>query len=70
MQVGIVMRHSSYILNSCILTEIPGMSFPDGVQAFILLMAANLPTDLEKVVRATTGKLTYAEMKSQIKKCV
>lgn len=50
------------------LHEIPGMRFPDGVQAFILLMAANLPTDLEKVVRATTGKITYNEMKNQIKK--
>ena len=50
------------------LTEIPNMQFPDGVQAFFLLMAANLPNDLEKVVRATTGEITYKEMRDQIKK--
>jgi len=50
------------------LSSIPDMKLPDGVQAFFLLMAANLPEEMEKLTRATVTKTTYQDMKLQIKK--
>ena len=44
------------------------MALPDGVKAFFPLNASNLPDAEEKLARATTTELTYANMKEQIKK--
>ena len=44
------------------------MALPDGVKALFLLNASNLPDAEEKLARATTTELTYANMKEQIKK--
>jgi hypothetical protein len=44
------------------------MKLPDGVMAFFLLNACNLPEEREKLARATTTDLTYDNMKKQIKK--
>ena len=44
------------------------MTLPDGIRAFFLLNASNLPDDLEKLARATTENLTYTNMRTQIKK--
>ena len=42
------------------------MSLPDPVQAFMLLNAINISEENEKLARATTAELTYANMKKQI----
>ena len=44
------------------------MTLPEGIRAFFVLNAANLPDDMEKLARATTDDLTYKNMKIQIKK--
>ena len=41
---------------------------PEGVQAFLVLAAANVSEDNEKLARATCGVMTYANMKASIQK--
>ena len=43
------------------------LDLPTGVQAFFLLQAANLSSDLEKLVRAT-ARLEYLDMKDKLQK--
>ena len=43
------------------------LDLPTGVQAFFLLQAANLSSDLEKLVRAT-ARLDYLDMKDKLQK--
>ena len=43
------------------------MELPSGAQAYFMLQAANLPTDLEKLARAT-AKLEYDDMKDKLQK--
>ena len=44
------------------------MVLPEGVQAFFLLVASNLSSEMEKLVRVTVTELTYENMRGQIKK--
>ena len=43
------------------------MELPDGIKAFFVLNASNLPEETEQLARAT-AELTYRSMKDQIKR--
>ena len=57
--------HYEYLYHKMVRFDI---KLPEGVQAFLVLAAANVSEDNEKLARATCGQMTYANMKGSIQK--